>query len=215
MSEMNWSAIRDTLLFNPSNGYDRIRPEDEEEMKVFCAQYLTFADQGKTEREAVELTLSAAKKAGFVEFNPDMKLRPGDRMYRVNRQKAINFAIIGNKPLDHGSRIVVAHIDSPRLDLKPNPMYEDTELAYFKTHYYGGIKKYQWTTVPLALHGVIALTDGSVVKINIGEDLSDPVFCVSDLLIHLSSEQLKKTLGEGITGENLNVLVGSKPIDVD
>ena len=186
MSDMDWKAVRETLLYCPRNGYDRLQDADRTEMEEYCAAYTTFVDRAKTEREAVEETVEAAKKAGFVEFNPEMQLRPGDRIYAVNRRKYVTFAVIGKKPMDHGTRIAIAHIDAPRLDLKPVPLYEDSELAYLKTHYYGGIKKYQWTTVPLALHGVLALTDGSVLKVNIGEDPSDPVFCVTDLLIHLS-----------------------------
>lgn len=215
MGEMDWGAVRETLMFQPKNGYDRITDRDGEEMKVYCEDYLQFVNCAKTEREAVDLMVAAAKKAGFVEFNPDMQLRPGDKLYRINRRKAVFFAVVGKKPLEQGTRITAAHIDSPRLDLKPIPLYEDSELALLKTHYYGGIKKYQWTTVPLALHGVLALTDGSVLKVNIGEDPADPVFCVTDLLVHLSAEQMKKTLAEGVTGENLNVLVGSKPLDGD
>lgn len=215
MGEMDWNAVRETLLYSPKNGYDRISKKDLEEMQSYCDAYMEFVAAAKTEREAVELTVNAAKKAGFVEFNPDMKLRPGDKLYRINRQKAVSFAVIGKKPLQDGARIAVAHIDSPRLDLKPNPLFEDGDLAYLKTHYYGGIKKYQWTAIPMALHGVLALTDGSVLKVSIGEDPSDPVFCVPDLLIHLSGDQMKKTLAEGITGENLNILVGSKPLEGD
>lgn len=215
MSEMDWNAVRETLMFNPKNGYQRISDQDRTEMETYCNAYMDFVGAAKTEREAVRLTVEAARRAGFVEFNPEMQLRPGDRIYRVNRQKAVFFAVVGRKGLERGTRIAVAHIDSPRLDLKPNPLYEDQELAFFKTHYYGGIKKYQWTTVPLALHGILALTDGSVLNVSIGEDPSDPVFCVTDLLIHLSAEQMKKTLAEGITGENLNILVGSKPLKED
>ncbi len=215
MSDMDWKAVRETLLYNPRNGYDRLRDADRAELEEYCGAYTAFVDRAKTEREAVEETVEAAKKAGFVEFNPEMQLRPGDRIYAVNRRKYVTFAVIGKKPMDHGTRIAIAHIDAPRLDLKPVPLYEDNELAYLKTHYYGGIKKYQWTTVPLALHGVLALTDGSVVKVNIGEDPSDPVFCVTDLLIHLSAEQMKKTLADGISGEQLNVLLGSRPLKDD
>ena len=215
MSEMDWGAVRETLLLQPKNGYDKLSEQDKPEMQTYCEDYRAFVTDGKTEREAAALAVEAAKAAGFVEFNPGMQLHPGDKVYRVNREKAVALAIIGQKPLEKGARFVVAHIDSPRLDLKPNPLYEDTELAFFKTHYYGGIKKYQWTAVPLALHGILALTDGSVLNVSIGEDAGDPVFCVTDLLVHLSAEQMKKTLGEGITGENLNILVGSRPLEGD
>ena len=215
MAEQNWKEARQTLLAAPKHGYDRLSEADRAAMPAYCADYVRFIDAAKTEREAVDAAVAAARAAGFVEMDPTRPLKPGDRVYRVNRAKAVALAIIGEKPLDCGMRITVAHIDSPRLDVKPAPLYEDSELAFLKTHYYGGIKKYQWTTVPLALHGVRALTDGSVVNVSIGEDPADPVFCVTDLLVHLSQEQLKKTLGDGITGENLNILVGSRPLDGD
>ncbi len=215
MEAQNWKAVRETLFHSPKHGYDCLDEQDKAEMPGYCKAYMDFIDRAKIEREAVEETVAAAEKAGFVPFRPGMALNPGDKVYRVNRRKAVAFAVIGEKPLDCGTRIAVAHIDSPRLDLKPAPLYEESELAFFKTHYYGGIKKYQWTTVPLALHGVLALTDGSVLKVSIGEDPSDPVFCVTDLLVHLSAEQMKKTLGEGITGEQLNILVGSRPLEGD
>ena len=213
MSEMDWKAVRETLLHNPKQA--RLDDKDKEELNVYCKDYMQFMDRAKTEREAVEVAVEAARAAGFVEFNPEMQLRPGDKVYCVNRKKAVSFVVIGKKPLDKGTRMVIAHTDSPRLDLKPVPLYEEGEIAYFKTHYYGGIKKYQWPTVPLALHGILALTDGSVLKVNIGEDDNDPVFCVSDLLVHLSGEQMKKTLSEGITGEQLNVILGTRPLDDD
>ncbi len=215
MAEMDQKAAREALLYDPKNGYDRLSETDRAELRTYCEAYMDFLGRARTEREAVEASVDAARKAGFVEFDPGMQVRPGDRLYRVNRGKAVYFAIIGQKPLEEGARIAAAHIDSPRLDLKPSPLYEDGELAFFKTHYYGGIKKYQWTTVPLSLHGVLCLTDGSTLRVSIGEDPGDPVFCVTDLLIHLSGEQMKKTLAEGVSGENLNILVGSRPLEGD
>ncbi|MFI3312711.1 MAG: aminopeptidase [Eubacteriales bacterium] len=212
MPEMNWEQVKETLLFNPPNGYDRISDTDKAELDVYCDQYIQFVDKAKTERIAVKLTVEAAKKAGFVEFNPEMKLASGTKVYHINRQKAVFFAVIGEKSLDCGARIAASHIDSPRLDLKPNPLYEEGELALLKTHYFGGIKKYQWTAIPLAIHGVLALTDGSVLNVEIGENPGDPVFCVTDLLPHLGAEQMKKSLAAGISGENLNILFGSQPV---
>ena len=181
----------------------------------FCEEYKNFLNKGKTEREAAEYIIKKAQAKGFKPFNREHSFVPGDKVYYVNREKAVILAVIGKKPLDSGVKIIAAHIDSPRLDLKVSPLYEDKELAFFKTHYYGGIKKYQWTALPLSLHGVIIKKDGTKIKINIGEDEKDPVFCITDLLPHLASEQMKKTLADGIKGEDLNILIGSKPFKDD
>lgn len=181
----------------------------------FCIDYVKYLDCSKTEREAVSTSEGIAIKAGFKRFNPDEKYSKGDKIYINNRGKAIMLAVIGSRPIKEGIRIAAAHIDSPRLDLKPNPLYEADELTLFKTHYYGGIKKYQWTAIPLALHGVIVKKDRSVVSVNIGEDDGDFRFVITDLLPHLSAEQLKRTLSEGIKGEELNVLIGSRPFKSD
>ena len=167
------------------------------------------------EREAVKWTIEAAEKAGFRELKPGMQLKPGDRVYGNNHNKSVIFAVVGSESLNEGTHICAAHIDSPRLDLKPNPLYEDAGMAYFKTHYYGGIKKYQWTTTPLAIHGVVAKKDGTVVTVTVGEEPGDPIFCVTDLLVHLSADQMRKTLAEGVTGENLRILLGSRPLKDD
>ncbi len=143
------------------------------------------------------------------------KYKCGDKVYLNNRGKAVILCVMGKEPVENGIRLSAAHIDSPRLDLKPNPLYEDNELAYFKTHYYGGIKKYQWTAMPLSLHGVMVKKDGSKVKVNIGEDDGDPMFVVTDLLPHLAAEQMKRTLSDGIRGEELNILIGSRPFSKD
>ncbi len=211
----NYEELRKELLFAPKNGYDRISPEDLAAMEAYCREYIDFISACKIEREAVTWTIAEAQKAGFTPLTPGMQLKPGDRVYGNNHGKSAIFAVIGSESLDHGAHICAAHIDSPRLDLKPNPLYEDSELAYFKTHYYGGIKKYQWTTTPLALHGVVAKKDGTVVNVTIGEDGNDPVLCVTDLLIHLAADQMKKTLADGVTGENLNILLGSRPLTED
>ena len=214
MSEKT-EELRNTLLRKQKNGYDRLPAQERPEMERYCKAYMKFMDEAKTEREAVAATISMAEDAGFVPFELGMELKSGDRIYANNRNKSVIFAVIGSRNLDDGARIVASHIDSPRLDIKPNPLYEDGELAYLKTHYYGGIKKYQWTTIPLSLHGVVAKKDGSVVTVRIGDEDCDPCFCVTDLLVHLSADQMKKTLAEGITGENLNILFGSEPLADD
>ncbi len=181
----------------------------------FCESYKGFLDSAKTEREAVVTTIARAIEEGFVEYKQGMSLKAGDKIYYNNRGKAIILAVIGAEPLENGVHLAAAHIDSPRIDLKQNPLYEDNEVALFKTHYYGGIKKYQWATIPLSLHGVAVKKDGTKVTICIGEDENDPVFFISDLLPHLAQEQVKRTLNEGIKGEELNVIVGSRPFRDD
>ncbi|MBQ8550467.1 MAG: aminopeptidase [Clostridia bacterium] len=212
---MTAKELKENLFLKTENG--RITASDEvlKEADAFCEDYKWFLDNAKTEREAVKTSIAMAKKAGFTEFDPDKKYACGDKMYINNRGKAAAFIVMGKRPVIEGVRVTAAHIDSPRLDLKPNPLYEADELALFKTHYYGGIKKYQWTTVPLALHGVVVKGDGSVVDVNIGEDEGDPCFVVTDLLPHLAAEQAKRTLGEAVKGEDLNVLVGSHPFRDD
>ncbi len=212
---MSNETLRENLLFQAKHGYDLITEAQRAEMEAYCKDYTAFMDAAKTEREAVTYTVAAAEKAGFKPLVPGMELKPGDRVYRNNRNKSIMLAVIGEKSLEEGANITAAHIDSPRMDVKPNPLYEDSEIAYLKTHYYGGIKKYQWTTIPLAIHGVVYKKNGEVITITIGEDDSDPVFFVSDLLVHLSADQMKKTLAEGITGEQLNVILGTVPMAND
>ena len=186
------------------------------ELEKLNKNYRHFLDNGKTERECVKAAVKQAKKEGFKDLQEVIrsgeKLQAGDRVYDVFMEKALALFIIGSKDIEKGMNILGAHIDSPRLDLKQNPLYEDTELAYLDTHYYGGIKKYQWVTIPLALHGVVAKKDGSVVEINIGEEEDDPVFCISDLLIHLSSEQMEKNAAKVVEGEALNLLIGNIPL---
>ncbi|HHY41522.1 MAG TPA: aminopeptidase [Thermoanaerobacterales bacterium] len=187
--------------------------------KVFdlADRYIDFMSRCKTERECVEEFKARAEKAGYKNLQDLIKqnktLKPGDKVYAEAMDKIIALFVIGKRPLEDGMLILGAHIDSPRLDLKQNPLYEDTGLAMLDTHYYGGIKKYQWVTLPLALHGVVVKKDGTKVNIVIGENEDDPVFGVSDLLIHLAKDQMKKTLAEGVEGEKLNVLVGSIPIN--
>lgn len=178
----------------------------------FCEGYKQFLDNGKTEREVTAYSETMLKEAGYQLFVPGRKLEAGTKIYQVNRGKCILAATIGQKALDEGFRLNIAHIDSPRLDLRPNPLYEQTGLGYLRTHYYGGVRKYQWPTIPLALHGVIYRADGSCVQVCVGEKEDDPVFCITDLLPHLGAKQNEKRLAEAITGENLNVLIGSRPI---
>ena len=181
----------------------------------FAEGYKDFINAAKTEREAVSWSVEAAQAQGFVEFDPAKKYNPGDKVYYNNRGKAICLAVIGKKGAAEGVRIAAAHIDSPRIDLKPIPLYESNELCLLKTHYYGGIKKYQWPAMPLALHGKIVRRDGSEVTVNIGENPGDPQFCITDILPHLGKDQAGKKLGEAFSGEDLNVLVGSLPLDAE
>ncbi len=209
---MTTEELRETLLMAPKNGYTQITQAQREEMEAYAKRYMAFMNVSKTEREATAWAVSEAQKRGFRPFAPGMDIQPGDKIYYNNRSKAIALAVIGSEALNKGINICAAHVDSPRLDLKPNPLYEDSGIAYFKTHYYGGIKKYQWPITPLALHGVVYRKDGSVITVTIGEDPSDPVLMISDLLIHLSAEQMQKTLEKGIVAEQLNVILGTEPI---
>ncbi len=191
---------------------------DENELKEafdFCEGYKAFLNSCKTEREAALFALKEAEKSGFQPFDNTKKYSAGDKIYCLNREKAIILAVIGRKSVKEGVHISAAHIDSPRLDLKPNPLYEDNEIALFKTHYYGGIKKYQWVTIPLSLHGVVYKKDGARVDVNIGEDEGDPQFVITDLLPHLGASQMERKPNEIIKGEELNILVGSLPFKSD
>ena len=179
---------------------------------VFCDGYMNFLNHSKTEREFAFNAKKVAEENGFRDINTIQTLNEGDKVYYLNREKSVYLAVIGKQPIENGLHIVGAHIDSPRIDLKPNPLYEDGEFVYFNTHYYGGIKKYQWTTIPLSIHGVIIKANGEKLTINIGENDNDPIFTITDLLPHLAREQSSKKLGEAIEGENLNLLIGSIPI---
>ncbi len=210
---MTNEELREKLLSAPKNGYAELTAQQKTEMNEYCARYAAFMDACKTEREATAWTAATAEAHGFKPLTAGMDLKPGDKVYYNNRNKSILLAVIGSESLAKGVNICAAHVDSPRMDLKPNPLYEDSEIAYFKTHYYGGIKKYQWPTVALALHGVVYRKDGSVITVTIGDDDSDPVLVVSDLLIHLAGDQMKKTLAEGVVAEQLNVILGTEPIE--
>ena len=210
---MNIDELRESLLASPKNGYARITAEDRAEMESYCKRYMAFMDACKTEREATTWTAALAEANGFKAIEPGVQAKPGDKFYLNNRGKSIILAVVGNESLAKGANICAAHVDSPRMDLKPNPLYEDSEIAYFKTHYYGGIKKYQWVTVPLALHGVVYRKDGTVVTVTVGEDDNDPILMVSDLLIHLSADQMQKPAAKAIVGEQLNVILGTEPLE--
>lgn len=203
------------LSYERRNVFDVISEKEISKMHSFSEEYKQFLDNGKTERECVELAVKMAETAGYIPLDKATDLKPGDKIYTTNRGKNVFMAIIGSEPIENGVNICGAHIDSPRLDLKQNPLYESEGMALLKTHYYGGIKKYQWTTIPLAIHGVVFTKDGNKITLNIGEKDSDPVFCITDLLPHLAKDQMTKRMTEGIDGENLNVLVAGMPYDSD
>ena len=209
---MTNEELKEALLSAPKNGYAALTEDQRAEMESYCKRYAAFMDACKTEREATEWTVKVAEEHGFQAIKPGMTLKPGDKVYKDNRGKSIMLAVIGSESLNEGANICAAHVDSPRMDLKPNPLYEDGELAYFKTHYYGGIKKYQWTAIPLAIHGVVCRKDGTSVTVTIGEEDTDPIFYVSDLLPHLAADQMQKTAAKVIEGEQLNVILGSEPL---
>lgn len=186
-------------------------PDQTKEAAEYCEGYKAFLNKAKTEREFVAEAVRILSENGYQEYEIGKKYETGDKVYFINRKKALIMTTFGCRPLEEGIRLNIAHIDSPRLDLKPNPLYEKTDLAFLKTHYYGGIRKYQWATIPLAMHGMVITKDGTAVNICIGEDEGDPVFCVTDLLPHLAAEQNERKLKDGIKGEELNVLVGSIP----
>ena len=198
------------------NAWTKYSDKELEELKSLNTAYKEFLNTGKTERECIEEIVRQAKEAGYKNLDDiikkDKKLKAGDKVYSVWMKKSIAMFIIGKKPIEEGMNILGAHIDSPRLDIKQNPLYEDTELAYLDTHYYGGIKKYQWVTLPLAIHGVVVKTDGEVINIVIGEDENDPVLFISDLLIHLAQEQIEKKASKVIEGEDLIVIIGNRPL---
>ena len=205
--------IRKELFYQRKNGYELIGVDEQVAVEDYCGQYMAYLNASRTEREAVVNAVNEAREQGFEEYKRGMKLPPGSKIYYINRGKALILAVMGEKPLSEGCVIAGAHVDAPRLDLKQIPMYESDELAYFRTHYYGGIKKYQWVTIPLELHGVVSLKNGENVEVVIGRDPGDPRFVITDLLPHLAQEQMKKTLAEGITGEGLSILIGSVPYD--
>ena len=210
MENKEFKELKERLLSAKKNGYDR--PLDEAAMEAYCDGYKAFLNAGKTERLCAAETVRLAEARGYRPYVRGMALSAGEKVYLSNRGKAVLLAHIGEKSLAEGAQIAAAHIDSPRLDLKPNPLYEEAELAYFKTHYYGGIRKYQWVTIPMELHGVVVLRDGTSVPVNIGGGPGDPRLVITDLLPHLGAEQGKKPLATAIPAETLNLLLGSRPL---
>ena len=199
-------------LFNvKKDGWEEADEAERKEIFDISEKYMEFLNQAKTERGFIKKVRELADQNGYKDIMEFETLKPGDKIYFVNREKSMYLAIIGEESIENGMHIIGSHVDSPRLDLKPNPLYEDTGLAYFKTHYYGGIKKYQWTTIPLSIHGVIVKKNGEKIELNIGEDEKDPIFTITDLLPHLAQEQMEKKLKNGINGEDLNLLIGSIP----
>ena len=211
MKEDELKQKKDELFDSKRIGWDIASEEEKKAIFEYNKGYIDFISKSKTEREIVKNSLEIAKANGFKNLDEVDEVKPGDKIYFVNRGKNLFLAVIGSENIERGLNIIGAHADSPRLDLKPNPLYEDNGLAFFKTHYYGGIKKYQWTTIPLSIHGVVAKTNGEVVDVNIGEDDSDPIFTITDLLPHLAREQMTKKASEVVEGEALNLLIGSIP----
>ncbi len=215
MEKTSGEMLMEKLFYKKKHAAEILSEQQIKEAFDFCSGYKEFLDYAKTERRAVKFSVELAEKNGFKEFELGKKYNSGDKIYKINRGKAVILATIGQKPLSDGVKISAAHIDSPRLDLKQVPVYEDSEIAYFKTHYYGGIRKYQWPTVPLALYGTVIKANGESIDISVGDSSDDPVFCVSDLLPHLSQSYDKKTMAEAVNAESLNLIVGSLPFKDD
>ena len=205
------AKLKEEIMMKEPKGAKALSQEEIQKADDFCVGYKKFLDNSPVEREAVRYTVELAKKEGFTEYNPDANYKAGDKVYYINRDKAVALAVIGKNGVKNGARFAIAHIDSPRIDLKPNPLYEANNLALFKTHYYGGLKKYQWTAIPLSLHGTVVKLDGTKVDICWGDSEDESCFCVTDLLPHLAQEQCTKPMNKAFTGEDLNVLVGSRP----
>lgn len=201
------------LLYKTKNAYEIMSDEELARCENFAVGYMDFLTKGKTERLAVKEAVKLAEAAGFKPYVYGSELKPGDKVYDVNRDKGLTLAVIGKAPLSKGINLAAAHVDAPRIDLKQNPLYEDSEIALFKTHYYGGIKKYQWLAIPLELHGVFVKKDGTTVDVSIGSDKGDPLFAITDLLPHLGADQMKKTMSEAVPGEGLNIIIGTRPLN--
>jgi len=205
------------LKYEATNAWEFERKNNKlDDVMSYSRGYMNFLDVGKTERTSAREIVRIAKENGYISIDEAMnngKISSGDKIYAVNKDKAVALFVIGKNKLESGMKIIGGHIDAPRIDLKPHPLYQEANLGFFKTHYYGGIKKYQWSTIPLAIHGLVILNDGKKVDICIGEDDSDPVFCITDLLPHLAKDQMQKKLADGISGEQLNLLIGSMPLE--
>ncbi|MGF7056535.1 aminopeptidase [Brassicibacter mesophilus] len=211
--------LQENLTHKWVNAWERLEGPEREKVFSICQEYKDFLDKGKTERESADEIIRIAKENGYISIDEvkekGIKLDSGMKIYASNKNKAVVMFVLGKEKLENGMHIVGSHIDAPRIDLKQFPLYEDSELAMFKTHYYGGIKKYQWVTLPLALHGIVIKSNGEKVNVVIGEDENDPVFFITDLLPHLAKDQMSKKMDEGITGEGLNILIGSIPYNED
>ena len=203
--------LKEKLFRKTTKGWEGMENQTKDEVFSYCTEYMNFLNRSKTEREIIKSAKELAEKKGFKSIQTYETLKAGDKVYYNNRDKSMYLAVIGEETIEKGINIIGSHADSPRLDLKPNPLYEDSGFAYFKTHYYGGIKKYQWTTIPLAIHGIIVKPNGEKIEIVIGEEETDPIFTITDLLPHLATEQMERKLKEGIKGEDLNLLIGSMP----
>ncbi len=208
---MDAKELKEKLFQKKENGWLKINSEQMKEIFDYCDGYIKFLNEAKTEREAIKRAKEIAISNGFSDVAEHTSLKPGDKIYSINHDKSMYLAIIGKEDIENGLNIIGSHVDSPRLDLKPNPIYEDEGGVYLKTHYYGGIKKYQWTTIPLAIHGIIIKKNGEKINITIGDEDTDPIFTITDLLPHLATEQMERKLKEGIKGEDLNLLIGSIP----
>lgn len=216
MAEKTKTAeLKEQIMMTEPKGVKALSKEEIAKADEFCVGYKKFLDNSPIEREAVRYTVELAKKEGFVEYDADAKYNAGDKVYYINRDKAVALAVIGKNGVKNGAKLAIAHIDSPRIDLKPNPLYEANNLALFKTHYYGGLKKYQWTTLPLSLHGSVVKLDGTRVDVNWGDAEDESCLCITDILPHLAQEQVKQPLAKAISGEDLNVLVGSRPYETE
>ena len=213
MAKKDLEELKKKLFVSKENGWLDLNNNTKQDVFSYAKGYINYLNNSKTEREIISSSKKIAEENGFKNIEKIKELKPGDKVYYINHEKSMYLAIIGKDDIEKGLNIIGAHADSPRLDLKPNPLYEDSELAFFKTHYYGGIKKYQWTTIPLAIHGVIVKANGEKVEVKIGEDENDPIFTITDLLPHLAQDQMEKKLKNGIDGEDLNLLVGSIPYD--
>ena len=203
--------LKNKLFDKKESGWKKINEDEKQKITELSKKYMDFLNKSKTEREFVKNARKLADEHGYKDIMEFSSLKPGDKIYFINRNKSMYLAIIGTENIENGLHIIGSHVDSPRLDLKPNPLCEDTGLAYFTTHYYGGIKKYQWTTIPLSIHGTIVKTNGEQIALCIGEDENDPIFTITDLLPHLAQDQMQKKLKDGIDGEDLKLLIGSIP----
>ena len=215
MENTEGQKLKEELFNCKKSGWEKATEEEKNAIFKFADEYMNYLNVSKTEKEIVKNSKDILIKNGFVDLKEKQELHSGDRVFFVNRDRTIYAAIIGEEVLENGIRMVAAHGDSPRIDLKPNPLYEDSGLGLFKTHYYGGIKKYQWTNIPLSMHATFVKSNGEKIEVNIGEDDGDPIFTISDLLPHLAANQMDRKLREGIQGEELNIVVGSMPFNDD